>query len=87
LATNIRTVAITLVAAQLQLLQKFFTMLYTVKEAAAFLKICTSTLYNYVANSSIKYYKKAGKIYFFKSNLLEFIKSGKTCEPRKAEVV
>lgn len=61
-------------------------MIKSLKEAAAFIKVSDSTLYHYVGAKKIKFYKKHGKLYFFESDLIDFIKSGTTCEPEKSEV-
>jgi excisionase family DNA binding protein len=58
-------------------------MIFSAQEAAAFIKVSTSTLYRYVATKRIKYYRKGRKLFFFWTDLIEFIKSGNTCEPLK----
>mgnify|MGYP001416153309 CR=1 FL=1 len=50
----------------------------TSKEAAEFLSIGRQALYNHTRNGDIPYFKPGGKInYFFKSDLIEWIKNGK----------
>lgn len=42
-----------------------------------FLKISTPTGYKYTSSNTVPYFKKEGKLYFLKSHLLEWIKSGR----------
>jgi hypothetical protein len=45
--------------------------------ASKLLKQKTGTTYNQVSRKEIPYHKKGGKLYFFKSELLEYVKTGK----------
>ena len=49
----------------------------TIEEAASYLHIQTSTLYSKVNKREIISYKQGGRLYFFKSDLIEYLKSGK----------
>tara|TARA_R110002051_G_scaffold167780_1_gene238464 strand:- start:7344 stop:7856 length:513 start_codon:yes stop_codon:yes gene_type:complete len=51
--------------------------LLDVKQASEFLKQAEGTLYNNALKGTIPSYKKFGKRYFLKSELLEWIKEGK----------
>ncbi|WP_339651155.1 helix-turn-helix domain-containing protein [uncultured Maribacter sp.] len=53
------------------------TDLLDVKQASKFLKQSEGTLYNNALKGTIPSYKKFGKRYFLKSELLEWIKNGK----------
>lgn len=48
-----------------------------INEASQFLGRAKDTMYKDVQNNVVPYYKKAGRLYFLKSELLEWIKSGK----------
>ena len=47
------------------------------KEAAAFLKVSMIKIYQLTMKKAIPFYKPAGKIYFKKSELVEYINKGK----------
>jgi excisionase family DNA binding protein len=49
-----------------------------VSEAAKFLGLAQGTIYNMAGQCKIPSYKEFGRRYFFKSELIEWIKSGKT---------
>lgn len=49
-----------------------------VNEAAKFLGLAQGTIYNMAGQCKIPSYKEFGRRYFFKSELIEWIKSGKT---------
>lgn len=51
---------------------KFFTIV----ETAEFLHVQKQTLYSYVSRQMIPHYKRAGRLYFSKSDLIEWIKEG-----------
>ncbi|KQC31839.1 hypothetical protein AAY42_17290 [Flagellimonas eckloniae] len=48
-----------------------------IAEASKFLGRSNQTIYKDVQSGNIPYYKKGGKLYFLKSELLEWVKSGK----------
>ena len=50
----------------------------TIDEAAKLVKLSKPTLYGLVHKKSIPYSKKGKRLYFQKSELLDWIKSGKT---------
>jgi len=47
-----------------------------IDEAAEFLSLKKSTLYSKVCRRELPFYKQAGRLYFFRSELLNWIKSG-----------
>lgn len=47
-----------------------------IDQAAEFLKIQKQTLYGYVSKKTVISHKKEGKLFFFKSELVQWIKSG-----------
>lgn len=50
----------------------------TIDEAAEFLHLSKSHLYRLTSKGEIPHYKPTGKrIYFFRNDLIEFLKSGK----------
>lgn len=51
--------------------------LLTIQEAATFLNLSKSTLYNKVNKSELPYMKKGKRLYFSRSELMDYIKSGK----------
>ena len=61
--------------------------LLTVTETAEFLKLAVPTIYGLIHNMEIPYSKKGKRVYFTKSELLEWIKTGrrKTMSEIKAE--
>lgn len=46
-------------------------------EAANILKLAVPTLYGLVHKRQIPFYRRGGRLYFFRSQLLEYIKSGR----------
>ena len=60
--------------------------LLTISKAAELLSLTTPTLYGLVHKKAIPYSKKSKRLYFSKSELLDWIKSGrrKTIEESKA---
>ena len=48
-----------------------------IKEASKIIGRAVGTIYNKINNHSIPHYKEGGKIYFFKSELLEWLRKGK----------
>jgi excisionase family DNA binding protein len=50
--------------------------LMTIQETAEFLHIKKQTLYSYVSKGIIPNHKRAGRLYFSKNDLIEWIKSG-----------
>jgi excisionase family DNA binding protein len=48
-----------------------------IDEAAKFLSIAVPTLYGYVYKHNIPYMKRRGRLYFSKSELLEWLKSSR----------
>ena len=57
--------------------EKEQTNLLTVEEAAKFLNLSESTIYSKVNKKELPVMKKGKRLYFFKSELLNYIKSGK----------
>lgn len=51
--------------------------LLTIQEAATFLNLSKSTLYNKANKSELPYMKKGKRLYFSRSELIDYIKSGK----------
>ena len=51
-------------------------VIYDIEQTAQMLGISKSTLYTLNRNREIEYYKKVGKCFYTKKNILEFIKSG-----------
>lgn len=50
--------------------------LLTIQETAEFLHVQKQTLYSYVSKGLIPYNKRAGRLYFSKNDLIEWVKSG-----------
>jgi excisionase family DNA binding protein len=50
--------------------------LLTIEETSEFLHVKKQTLYSYVSKGLIPHHKKAGRNYFFKNELIDWIKSG-----------
>jgi excisionase family DNA binding protein len=50
--------------------------LLTIQEASTFLHVQKQTLYSYVSKGFIPYNKRAGRLYFSKNDLIEWVKSG-----------
>ncbi|MEX2336348.1 MAG: helix-turn-helix domain-containing protein [Fulvivirga sp.] len=50
--------------------------LLTIQQASEFLHVQKQTLYSYVSKRLIPYNKKAGRLYFSKNDLIEWVKSG-----------
>jgi excisionase family DNA binding protein len=50
--------------------------LLTIQETAEFLHVQKQTLYSYVSKGLIPNHKRAGRLYFSKNELIEWIKSG-----------
>ena len=48
----------------------------TIEETSEFLHVKKQTLYSYVSKGLIPNHKKAGRLYFLKDELIEWIKSG-----------
>lgn len=51
--------------------------LLTIQEAASFLNLSKHTLYNKVNKNELPYMKKGKRLYFSRSELMNYIKSGK----------
>ncbi|MCE3228472.1 MAG: DNA-binding protein [Bacteroidetes bacterium] len=51
--------------------------LLTIEQAAKFLNLSKVTIYSYVQHRSIPYNKRAKKLYFRRSELLEWVASGR----------
>lgn len=49
--------------------------IYDVKEASQFLHVKEQTLYQYKAAGKIPFHKVGGKLVFFKSELIKWVKS------------
>ncbi len=50
--------------------------LLTIEETAEFLHVQKQTLYSYVSKGIIPNHKRAGRLYFSKNDLIEWVKSG-----------
>lgn len=50
--------------------------LFTIQETADFLSVKKQTLYSYVSKGIIPHHKQAGRLYFSKNELIDWIKSG-----------
>ena len=48
----------------------------TISEAARFLELSKSTLNNKVSRGEIPVMKRSGKVYFYRQDLIEYLKSG-----------
>ncbi len=48
----------------------------TIKETSEFLHVQKQTLYSYVSKGLIPNHKRAGRLYFLKNELIDWIKSG-----------
>lgn len=49
----------------------------TISEAARFLELSKSTLNNKVSRAEIPVMKRSGKVYFYRQDLIEYLKSGR----------
>jgi|SRR5690606_5447741 len=49
---------------------------FTISETAEFLHVQKPTLYSYVSKQTIPHYKRAGRLYFSKNELIDWIKEG-----------
>lgn len=48
----------------------------TIQETSEFLHVQKQTLYSYVSKGLIPHHKRAGRLYFLKNELIDWIKSG-----------
>jgi len=48
----------------------------TIEETSEFLHVQKQTLYSYVSKGVIPHHKRAGRLYFLKNELIDWIKSG-----------
>ena len=53
-----------------------FDSVLTIEETSSFLHVKKQTLYSYVSKGLIPNHKKAGRLYFLKNELIDWIKSG-----------
>ena len=51
--------------------------LFTIKQAAKFLNLSVPTLYGYVHRAEIPVCKRAGRLYFYKHELTDWLKAGR----------
>lgn len=51
--------------------------LLVIEDAAKFLNLAVPTIYGKVSNNSIPYNKRGKRLYFLKSELIEYIKQGR----------
>lgn len=51
--------------------------LLTIKQAAKFLTLSVATLYSKVSKNEIPYMKKSKRLYFSRTELLDYLKNGK----------
>ncbi|MDN3205656.1 helix-turn-helix domain-containing protein [Algoriphagus sediminis] len=49
--------------------------IYSIEEASKFLHLKKPTLYSYVNQKKIPFHKRGGRLYFFRSDLISWIKS------------
>ena len=61
--------------------QKSEIELLTIQEAAKFLTLSVSTLYLKVSRREICFQKKGKRLYFLKSDLIEWVKQGRDFDP------
>lgn len=63
--------------------------IFTIEEAAAFLKLAKQTVYQLVSKKAVPHYKRNKRLYFKRSELLEWIEEGKqiTQDKLNAEVM
>jgi excisionase family DNA binding protein len=59
--------------------------LLVIKEAAKFLNLSVPTLYSKVSKKEMPYMKQGKRLYFSKSELVDYIKSGKVLSDREIE--
>ncbi len=50
--------------------------LLTIQETAEFLHVQKQTLYSYVSKGIIPHHKRAGRLYFSKNDLIQWVKDG-----------
>jgi excisionase family DNA binding protein len=50
--------------------------LLTIQQTAEFLHVQKQTLYTYVSKGTIPYNKRAGRLYFSKNDIIEWVKDG-----------
>jgi excisionase family DNA binding protein len=62
---------------QLQTSQHESDQLLTIKEAAEFLNLSVPTLYGYIHRQAIPASKRAGRLYFSKQELIDWVKAGR----------
>ena len=57
-----------------------------IKEVAKLTSLTVSTLYGYVQRCEIPFHKKNNRLYFFKSEIIDWIKTGKQKTLKEIEV-
>lgn len=61
----------------LELVNKDEEQLMTIKEAASFLNLTVTTIYSKVSRRELPVNKQRGRLYFLKSELMDYIKQGR----------
>lgn len=61
----------------LELVNKDEEQVMTIKEASSFLNLTVPTIYSKVAKRELPVNKQRGRLYFLKSELMEYIKKGR----------
>jgi len=51
------------------------------REASEFLGIKLNTMYQYTSKGILPHYKRSGKVYFIKEELIDWVKEGKVEPP------
>jgi len=74
---NIESLILEIKTQSLQVPQQESDAILTIEQASEFLNLSKNTLYGYVQKAKIPVSKKGKRLYFSKSELLEWIKSGK----------
>ena len=57
-----------------------------IKEVAKYLTKSTATIYGYVQQKKIPHYKRGNKLWFFKTEILDWIKTGKVKTTKEIEI-
>jgi len=65
--------------------QSEIELLLDIKKAAELLNLKVATIYSKVHKNEIPFMKKGNRLYFFKSELLEYIKEGRNTPHKEAK--
>ena len=60
--------------------------LITIKEAADLIHLAVPTIYNLVSKKKIPHYKRGKRLYFFKEELIDWIKENKVKTDKEIEL-